>query len=45
VNTSHHGAGPGEFVAYFLRMFGWGAGGALVLLLLLPWLRRWADPK
>jgi proton-dependent oligopeptide transporter, POT family len=39
------GAGSGEFVTYFLRMFGWGAGGALVLLLLLPWLRRWADPK
>jgi POT family proton-dependent oligopeptide transporter len=39
------GAGANEFVAYFLKMFAWGAGGALLLILLLPWLRRWADPR
>jgi len=26
---------------YFLRMFGWGAAGGLVLLVLTPLLKRW----
>jgi POT family proton-dependent oligopeptide transporter len=33
-------AGSSDFIAYFLRMLGWGAGGALVLLLFVPWTRR-----
>jgi proton-dependent oligopeptide transporter, POT family len=36
------GRGLGE---YFFRMFEYGAGGALLLVLLSPWLKRWATPK
>jgi proton-dependent oligopeptide transporter, POT family len=30
---------------YFMRMFQYGAAGALVLVVLSPWLKRWAKPK
>jgi POT family proton-dependent oligopeptide transporter len=30
---------------YFMRMFEYGAGGALLLVVLSPWLKRWAKPR
>jgi POT family proton-dependent oligopeptide transporter len=33
-----------ELSAYFMAMFEYGAGGALILLGLFPWLRRWSRP-
>lgn len=36
------GAGPRELAAYFARMFEYGAGAAVLLLVLSPWLKRWA---
>ncbi|MET0281180.1 MAG: peptide MFS transporter [Steroidobacteraceae bacterium] len=30
---------------YFFQMFEYGAGGALLLLALSPWLKRWAKPR
>ncbi len=36
------GATPEGIAAYFLKMFGWGALGALLLLITLPVLKRWA---
>jgi proton-dependent oligopeptide transporter, POT family len=30
---------------YFMRMFQYGAAGAVVLVVLSPWLKRWAKPK
>jgi POT family proton-dependent oligopeptide transporter len=39
------GADANGMVQYFLRLFEVGAGAAVLLLILLPWLRRWADPK
>jgi POT family proton-dependent oligopeptide transporter len=38
-------ADPTQLSAYFMRMFEYGAAGALVLVILSPWLRRWAKPK
>jgi hypothetical protein len=32
-----------DWSAYFLRMFGWGAAAAVLLLALLPLLKRWAS--
>ncbi len=31
--------------AYFMRMFEYGAGGALLLAVLSPWLKRWVKPR
>ena len=39
------GADAGETAGYFKSMFWFGAGGALLLLIALPWLRRWSDDK
>jgi proton-dependent oligopeptide transporter, POT family len=30
---------------YFMRMFQYGAAGAVVLVVLSPWLKRWAKPQ
>jgi POT family proton-dependent oligopeptide transporter len=38
------GASADDLAAYFLRMFEYGAGGAVVLIVLLPLLKRWASP-
>ena len=38
------GADGRALTQYFLTMFEYGAIGALVLLVLSPWLRRWAKP-
>jgi proton-dependent oligopeptide transporter, POT family len=42
---SLEGANAEGMVSYFLRMFEYGAGAALLLVVALPWLKRWADPK
>ncbi len=34
-----------QLSAYFMRMFEYGAGAALLLVILSPWLKRWAKPK
>lgn len=39
------GADPRGLAAYFLRMFEYGAGAALLLLVLSPWLKRWAKSR
>lgn len=39
------GESPHALGAYFLRMFEFGAAGAVLLALLSPWLSRWAKPK
>jgi POT family proton-dependent oligopeptide transporter len=39
------GESPRELGAYFLRMFEFGAAGAVLLAILSPWLSRWAKPK
>jgi POT family proton-dependent oligopeptide transporter len=38
------GASANDLAAYFLRMFEYGAGGAVILIVLLPLLKRWATP-
>jgi POT family proton-dependent oligopeptide transporter len=35
---------PGSLSGYFLRMFEYGAAGTVVLLIIAPWLKRWARP-
>jgi proton-dependent oligopeptide transporter, POT family len=39
------GSSAASMADYFQRMFYFGAGGALLLLIALPLLKRWADPK
>ncbi len=34
-----------ELSAYFMRMFEYGAGGAVLLVILSPWLKHWARPR
>jgi POT family proton-dependent oligopeptide transporter len=39
------GVGPRGLAEYFVRMFEYGAGAALLLVVLSPWLKRWAKPR
>jgi POT family proton-dependent oligopeptide transporter len=39
------GVGPRGRAEYFVRMFEYGAGAALLLVVLSPWLKRWAKPR
>jgi proton-dependent oligopeptide transporter, POT family len=39
------GADSKGMAAYFVTMFEYGAGGALLLLIASPWLKRWAAPR